>query len=450
MPIESFDELKLLFAGLGVNTVYAKRLARKQDNQKNQIVLSSGLKGLSSAFAAKVTARAPSASELKRKSDAGQPILEAALDFYWVSPEGEAFKAPDTKIIDYFQYPEARLSGFLKNCRWGPRAIRREFQAEYGARILCIGTNSAGSVFGILLTEKDDPLASVFPVLPTSSISSLLGVFTTTTSGVESPVELVKKKITEAVNLGWMPSVRNKGGEIVAFSGNQGAGFTLEAFLGVESNSRKEPDYLGHEVKSFRGGKISLMTPTADGGLEGDLSFNDFMLGYGTPGVKNDGSLRFTGVARSDRTKRVGSSGRALRVAGFDAVTNSFATNPEDIRVEHYVAENGQIVSSWSFEKLAEGWNTKHAFAVYVRAEEQRDRAGTEYRYLSPFYMCEGTDVFMLLRAISAGVVYYDPAHVIYSDGKAKVRPQWRMSSPKNGFDDVLRKLYKAVNVIEV
>ncbi len=65
MPIESFDELKTLFSGLGVSTVYAKKLARKQDNEKNQIVLSSGLKGLISAFPAKVTARAPSASELR-------------------------------------------------------------------------------------------------------------------------------------------------------------------------------------------------------------------------------------------------------------------------------------------------------------------------------------------------------------------------------------------------
>ena len=169
------------------------------------------------------------------------------------------------------------------------------------------------------------------------------------------------------------------------------------------------------------------MTPTADGGPEGELSFRDFMHRHGLPAKKAEGSLRFTGVARAGRTSAA--RGLSIRVTGYDIDGDKFSTNPDDIRVEEYVRSTDELLSTWSLPKLMDSWNRKHAFAVYVRAEKQASPVdgNDQYRFLSPFFMCEGTDVFRLLRAIASGHVYYDPAHAIYKDGQAKARPQWRI-----------------------
>ena len=111
----------------------------------------------------------------------------------------------------------------------------------------------------------------------------------------------------------------------------------------------------------------------------------------------------------------------------------------------------GQVIRSlrenkgWSLEKLANSWNTKHALAAYVPARMQKEPAGSndQYRFTSPWFMCEGTDVWRLLRAIASGLVYYDPAHTIYADGEAKVRPQWRIGTSK--LELALRELYARV-----
>ena len=68
------------------------------------------------------------------------------------------------------------------------------------------------------------------------------------------------------------------------------------------------------------------------------------------------------------------------------------------------------------------------------------------YRFHSPWYLCEGTDVFRLLRAIASGDVYYDPAHTIYATGEQKVRPQWRLNTTR--FETTLRLLYRQVEAV--
>jgi hypothetical protein len=445
MSISSLDQLNSLFRTAGVRALYVKRLALKQDNEKNQIVLGTEVAGLATIFPAKLALRAPSQSELKRKSDLGRPITEATLNFFWMDSTGNRFHAPNARLIDYFQYPEARLSGFLQGCAWAPRAIRRDHQSEYGQRVLVIGSTSSGEVVALLLTQKDDALVSALPELASSGVSSVLGVLSVESGALQDPGDILAQRLREIISAGWHASVRNKGGTVIPFKGNQGAGYTLEALLGVATNASKEPDFMGYEVKSYRGDKLSLMTPTADGGPEGALPFREFMKRYGRPSAINDGSLRFTGVARAGA---VNGGGLSLRVSGYDEERDTFAVNPDDIRVQQFSAESGQTLSSWSLEKLAECWNAKHALAVYVAAEKDEQGVATadRYRFLAPFYMCEGTDVWRLLRAIAKGDIYYDPAHTIYADGEAKVRPQWRVGTRR--FEQTLSRLYKRVRAV--
>jgi hypothetical protein len=67
---------------------------------------------------------------------------------------------------------------------------------------------------------------------------------------------------------------------------------------------------------------------------------------------------------------------------------------------------------------------------MYVHAEARISESGlAEYRYSDEVLVGEGTDVFRLLRAIHAGLVWYDPVDSIYAVGEAKVRPQSRTGS---------------------
>lgn len=447
MGISTVDQFRSLFREAGVERIYVKTLAPKQDNEKNQIVLASQLEGLVNAFPVReIRLREPSSSTKKRKSAAGRPITEARLNFFWLNRNGERFLAPDTKLIEYFQYPEARLSGFLKGCAWAPEAIRRTKQAAYGTRILGIGANRAGEIFGLLLTERDDPVVPDFPKTSLSGISGVLGILNVSGDTSDTPQEQLTRELRAIVSAGWHASVRNKGGIIVPFKGNQGAGYTLEALLGVETNALKEPDAYGHEIKSFRGGKISLMTPTADMGAEGQLPFRDFMMRYGWEGKQGDGSRRFTGVHRAG--KAASSTGYELGLDGYNPDTGEFSDRPEEICVAIKDPVTGSLIAGWSLEKLANSWNTKHALAAYVPAAFRKDPLanGDQYAFNAPWFMCEGTDVWRLIRAIASGLVYYDPAHTIYADGTAKVRPQWRIGTAK--LEAALRELYARVSVV--
>lgn len=134
--IASLDQLQTLLRGQGVRTAYVKLLSPKQDNEKNQIYLGGGLDGVTNLFPARIEVRSASASLAKRKSAAGKPKLEAQIDFAWLGGNGGRRDAPNTRIIDYFQYPEVRMSGFLTGCEAGPDSLRRRMLGEFGRRIL--------------------------------------------------------------------------------------------------------------------------------------------------------------------------------------------------------------------------------------------------------------------------------------------------------------------------
>lgn len=444
--IVTLDQLRDLFAREGVRTAFIKLLSPKQDNEKNQIYLGGGLDGVTNLFPATIHARSASQSSAKRKSKAGKPKLEARLDFAWLSTGSERENAANARIIDYFQYPEVRFSGFLKGTRNAPRAIRRKEQAAFGRRVLILGTAADGKVLGHVLTERDDPLVASFPELPLAGADGVLRVLTIDGAATVPPAEQLRQEIAALVRGGWYSSRINRGGTIVPFSGSQGGGYTLEALLGVAANGKKEPDRHGFEIKGFGGSRISLMTPTPDGGFQGRHSFRDFMERWGSPGQKNDGSIRFTGVHRCDEVN--GRTRLALRVTGYNHEADTFG-DPERIAVELFHSESGEIVAAWSLEKLANHWNEKHANALYIAFEDREGPDGvTEYRYADRWLTGTGTDVWKLLRAVDRGLVFYDPADTIYANGKSKVRSQWRINA--RDLPRAMQELYTSSEIVTV
>lgn len=443
--IISIEQLQSIFRAEGVRTAYVKHLSPKQDNDKNQIYLGGGLDGVTNLFPATIETRSASASLAKRKSSEGRPKLEARLDFAWLGGNGCRYDAPNTRIIDYFQYPEVRLSGFLNGCEAGPDALRRRMLGEFGRRILVMGTAADGKVVGLVLTERDDPLVSTFPNLPLVAAKGVLRVLTIDGPAGTDPAELLRHELAAIVRGGWYSSRINRGGTIVPFTGGQGGGYTLEALLGVSANAKKAPDRHGFEIKSFSGSRISLMTPTPDLGYQGTHTFREFMERWGHPAIKEDGSRRFTGLHKVGVVNP--KSGLAMRVTGYDRENDTFG-DVAGVAVELYQHQTGEIAAGWSLEKLANSWNAKHANALYISFAAQAGENGAEYRYAPRWVQGRGTDVWRLLRAIDRGIVFYDPADTIYADNKAKVRPQWRLNSSQ--LEAAMQLLYAETTVITV
>lgn len=448
MPVRTIDELQRLFADHGVRTLYVKHLAPRQDNEKNQIYLGRGLDGILNLFPARIVERSASESVAKRKSATGKPKLEALIDLAWLNDNGGLARVPGARIIDYFQYPEARLSGFLAGCELAPDALRRDRMSEFGNRILLLGATPGGIVIGRVLTATYDPIVANFPELPVLAAVPIFRVLSTTAAAGIAPLDLLLAELRTIVAGGWHASVilKPRAAAPIPFRGNQGAGYTLEALLGVAANATKEPDAHGYEIKSYRGDRISLMTPTPDGGFQGDHPFREFMARYGRPAQKQDGSLRFTGMHRVGKV--CPASGLNMRVRGYDPAKDSFDA-AVGIAVELFDPLTDALAASWSLERMANSWNSKHASAMYVPAEGRVLSSGlAEYRYGNEVLVGEGTDVFRLLKAIHAGLVWYDPADSVYADGKPKVRPQWRTGSRL--LEQTMTSLYSNVRRISV
>ena len=451
MGIKSLDHVQRLFEPHGVSQLYVKHLAPKQDNEKNQIYLGGGLEGAANLFPSTIAPRSASRSAAKAKSARGQPKVEAKLDFAWLGRSGELYDAPHATIIDYFQYPEIRFSGFMRGCGNPPDALRRHKLAEYGARFLLLGVSHTGKVIGLVLTEAEDELAADFPSLPALPASSVFKVLSFAGGVGASPRDMLLAELSAVHRAGWHPSVilQPTISDPEPFRGNQGGGYTLEALLAVPANADKAPDKHGYELKTFGGAKISLMTPRADLGYSGEHSFREFIERYGRPGRADDGRRVFTGLHRVGRINKA--TGCRLELLGYDARADRFASDTSEIVVALIEDATGTMVSGWSFEKLADSWNMQHASAAYVPLKKRPCNIGghdTEYQYLDHVYMCEGTDVWRLLKAIHSGEICFDPAHTIYASGQAKIRPQWRINTSR--LHECLRHLYREANRVSL
>jgi hypothetical protein len=367
MGIKSLEQLEKIFTLHGVSRLYIKQLAPNQDNDKNQIYLGSSLDGAANLFQSKIYSRSASESIAKRKSSKGQPKLEALLNFVWLDSTGLAFPAPNTRIIDYFQYPEIRLSGFLKGCANPPDSLRRTNQDKYGKRILILGVNPRGNTFGFVLTEMDDPIVSFFPDYPDLPAIPILKVHVIGTAIEKSPRELLINELAQIHLGGWYLSIMLKSGCSTPepFKGNQGGGYTLEALLGVTANADKKPDKYGYEIKSWSGGKISLMTPVADTGYEGEHTFREFMQAYGRAGQAGDGRRVFTGVHRCESINTA--TGYTLMLEGYDPDKDHFSDNADEISIALVNPLNKERISVWTMQRLLDSWNKKHTSACYIK-----------------------------------------------------------------------------------
>ena len=295
------------------------------------------------------------------------------------------------------------------------------------------------------MSELEDQIVKNFPTLIEHES---IKIFKTKLLGFQnktSPIEQLRSELNLIVNK-WHKSIRldkNKG--IIPFKGNQGAGYTLEALLDVETNSSKNPDKYGFEIKSFQSNKkLTLMTPTADIGEEGKLSFKIFMQNFGWKGQKDERKV-FTGLYKFNKEK----NNFLLDIVGFDYKAGKFTTKNTDQIYIGLFDRNRKLISGWTFKKLFDAWNKKHTSACYVEYEKRPCNYNTsehdfEYKYTGKVFFTTGTQILLFFKSVANSIVYYDPAHEAKVDKPPKQRPQWRLSITKK-FKDTLDNLYHQV-----
>jgi len=419
------------FQDAGCEKVLVKVLARNQDNEKNQVYL--GMDDmLLSVFPGKILYSAKSESTKKRNSHPGVGKVTLSLTFSWLWADGSESSAPHAKIIYYFQYPEIRLSGFLRGCARSPRAMRREEQDEFGRRVLLLGIRD-DEVLGVLATDQDglrliDELEGL-PVLPGQQT---MRIFPIPKSVKSTNLPKLLMELRELAGV-WQPAQKFGKNDLtpVPRKSQQGSGWTLEALLGIKMNSIAGPDKYGYEIKVLPPkSALSVITSEPDFGYRKEHPLIDFLWNYGWPGTKGDGSYRFNG---EHNTVRPYSRSKAIIVLDHWDMENNAPDGSGTPAVRLVYQPSGQVLAGWSYDKLAEKWSHKHDGCVYVEYHRRPLNGGfaTDYMYGSRVYCGLGTSINHLFRALRDGIVYLDPGDRVLENGDTKNRMQWRVKNTK-------------------
>lgn len=417
-----FDNLADLlrrFAALGATRAFCKPLA-ENDNSKQQIYLGGNIDVLQ-MFQFK---------EVVATQNGKDSTYKAKLDFLWVTGN-ETERAAGAQLILYPQYPEVRLSGFLRGCKNAPNSLLRPVPANQrlfnngpDGRVLFFGITTTGETL-VHLASADSPLSREFRHRQTGGEYSRQSVFFNLPLLGRDSKTILLERLAEIRDAGWHPSIKlTKTGEIAPYKARNGGGYTLEALLGIIPNGRAEPDFLGWEIKAYSSSRITLMTPEPDGGMYGETGVKAFVRTFGRP--TGDDTLYFTGTHRIDcRNEK---TGLTLTVRGYNPEKN--VINDVTGAVE-LLTDKGRCAAAWSFGDLMIGWNKKHAHAAFVPYASEKVKAPA-YQYFSPALLGEGTDLNRYLAALCSGLVIFDPGSKVMnaSTGKStvKARSQFRMA----------------------
>ena len=390
-------------AAHGAARFYAKHLA-PNDNSKNQVYLGGGFGALN------IIPHGPVERDETSRAGSVRDRAKAMVRFFWLDDEGMA-PAPDAQLILYPKYPEVRMSGFLRGAERAPNPLMR---SRDEGRVLFFGICPDGRVLGHVVAS-DDPVARAFDAAAPGL--DPIGVFLDLEKlrqGGTDPKEALLAALRRIHDKGWIQSQKmGRAGVPEPYSARNGGGYTLEAELGISPNGYADPDFMGWEVKQYgvknftsyqAKSPVTLMTPEPTGGLYREEGVAAFLHRYGYPDRSGKPDrINFGGVYAANKDFHQ-DTGLRLRLIGFDAATGKITDLNGGIVL---LDRDDNVAASWGFRGIISHWNRKHAKAVYVPSLIQSPPP--EYSYGALVQLCEGTDVLMLLTAISMGSVYYDP-----------------------------------------
>jgi hypothetical protein len=419
----SLAQLTAMMHAAGVRRLYVKQLA-PNDNSKNQIYFGPGFQAVNIFPNLGITTTAHKTP----------PIFKASLLFYWIDARGSLHRASGAQMILYPQYPEVRLSGFLKGCNEAPSQV---MASREPGRILFLGVTDDGNVLAHAVSG-DGKAALEFRSLedlPMEGVFSRL-VLGAAKFGADARDRLLRE-LGRIHRKEWIPSKRlmPDGKEVQCNNRNCG-GLTLEAEFGIKPNSSIDPDFMGWELKQHSvtnlanpgsGGAITLVTQEPTGGFYKEKGFHGFVrkFGYADKLGRAD-RINFGGVHKVGKPQKL--TGLTLTLVGYDPSTGKITDQSGRVAL---LDAGGEEAATWSFTDLMTHWNRKHPFAAYVPS--MHDIPENSYRYGQIVRLGEGTDFLHFLRGMSNGNVYYDPGIKLEDSStahpKSKRRSQFRTRS---------------------
>lgn len=418
----------------GVVKLLVKQLA-PNDNSKNQIYLAGSLDILNVL---------PMGEIRSVSTPKGQHILSAAVDLRWLRPQGEPLIAPHAQLILYPQYPEVRLSGFLRGANGAPNEI---MTPRDEGRVLFLGVTSTGRI--IAHAAKDPALLGELAGLQNLEQT---GAFRHLPVGTaDTSRERLLHRLAAIAAAGWLPAQKLRSdGSIGPCAGTNCGGYTLEAQMGIAPNGRSEPDFEGWELKShavtrfdrLSVGQLTLMTPEPTGGIYRLKGAAAFVRQFGYAARVTEDRLNFSSPhyawTRNDLT------GLTLQLLGYDRAKGRIIDPHASFAL---LNDEGEIAAEWHYAGLLAHWNRKHDKAAYVPSLCQRS-VPVQYRYGDRIRLGTGTDFDRFLLAISNGAVWYDPGIKLEGAStespKLKRRSQFRIRSAN------LARLYSRFEEIEL
>lgn len=447
-------EIAATLQSLGVDKAVLKVLPPNA-NDKNQVYFASNYTSLHTIFNLAIDERGASTSLTKNSSKPGTAIPEAVFtDFHWVKPDGSWIQAKKVKAIVYTQYPEARLSGFQTINNTMPQSLSVSFTKQYPnrKRLLVLGRLPGGKCAALIYLDIPDALQNEIRTLVGFEGSKVCKLLTIE----QGYSEKLFRELSEIVSRPLKGCRLDAYGKTLPFTGTQVCGYTLEHALGIIPNSGMDGDRYGIELKTHTQVKVTLFTPEPDFGLYAE-SFQTFMRRYG---YQSGEEWRLTGIHRAGM--RCSKSGLTLQVREYRVIVREGEKKPDWERdanglklayqynpdtpltpkmegVEVVLTDDeGNVAAGWSLSRLMNNWGAKHNETVYIAASKadnsNLEEAAAGFAYEVTFepkvLWCRETSAEHLLRAISDGVIFLDPApKLVPSDSsKNKRRAQWRVN----------------------
>ncbi|MFC0581208.1 MvaI/BcnI family restriction endonuclease [Micrococcoides hystricis] len=426
----SLEGVLQLLSDSGCVTGIAKVLGRN-NNSKQQLYLAPDLANLSMIPIGEIEEFETSS----RKPAKNRIRYRTGIDWYWVSPSG-MYHAPETKLIYYPQYPEVRLSGFLSGADVAPRHLMDYHgRGKEPGRVLFMGFTPEENVISVVV-GADSPAAKEFMSKADEDPDKLLIPLNLTDSSAPTVVDTKREllRILEQVfRKGPIASKQlTAAGVEVECRGPRCSGHTLEAEFGIVPNGVPGPDFLDWELKTLQGTTpskaVTLFTPQPDTGMFLEEGLASFVLKHGI--LTPDGNrVNLTG-RHFLGSKKVMPSGLNLQLIGYQQGSKLKDDVIERGGVLALVdAKTQEVAAGWSFEKLLKLWHDKHGKVAYVpNIRRTCPKSGQPSFAYGPYVdLAEGTSFKLLLRAISAGAVYYDPGNKLErTDSKARWVPKYR------------------------
>ncbi|HDS1218634.1 TPA: hypothetical protein QEG05_000539 [Stenotrophomonas maltophilia] len=402
-------------------------------NSKNQVYLAPDLSDLSRIPSGSVIAHTSYSS----KTGQNESVFHVPLDMYWITSTGTASKAPQAKLVFYPQYPEVRMSGFLKGARYAPSTFfDKEKLGAIPDRVLLLGITNHQTIVAIVVPPESPAARQIKAEQPHEAYGALRLLPIESSSSDADDYLTLLSALAEIHRSGWNDSIRLNGhGVVVPCRATNCNGNTLEALLGIRSNGIALPDFHGWEIKargvtnSEKPGSsvVTLFTPEPDGGTYVSDGFGAFMMAYGHDADAMIGRTNFGGIYKVGAGIR---SHKKLRLDlhGYNQQSQKYSPDGAVVMVN----DVGDVAMSWSFSKLLDHWKSKHAKAAFIPSQLLRGEA-PQYRFGSRVLLGTGAEFGRLLASLANGNVYYDPGIKLVqpAEGRstAKKRSQFRVKS---------------------